>query len=148
MRPSVDQYFMSLVDVVSSRGSCIRRKVGCILVNSRNQVLATGYNGPPSGLPNCVDEPCSGAECKSGEGLDKCQAVHAEQNALLQCHNVYEIDTAYCSCAPCIHCVKLLMNTSCKRIVFLNDYPHTDSKKLWCSINRQWEKFEHELANT
>lgn len=141
-RPSVDEYFIDMVKVISSRGSCARRKVGCVLVNDRNQVISTGYNGPPSGLPNCIDVPCIGAACASGEGLDKCQAVHAEQNALLQCHDVNQIVTAYCSVAPCVHCVKLLMNTSCQRIVFIEPYSHEYSEHLWVNgVGRDWILF-------
>jgi deoxycytidylate deaminase len=56
-----------------------------------------------------------GAKFKSGEGLDVCQAIHAEQNALLQCKDVYDIETIYCTVSPCIHCVKLLLNYFCKK---------------------------------
>jgi dCMP deaminase len=65
------------------------------------------------GFPNA----CAGACAKSGQDLHACEAIHAEQNALLQCRDVYQIDTAYVTASPCIHCMKLLMNTSCKRIV-------------------------------
>ena len=131
-RPDIDEYFCNMVRVVSSRGTCARRKTGCILVNDRNHVLATGYNGKKSGTIECFKSPCSGADAPSGQRLDECMAIHAEANALLQCRDVYEIYTAYCTTAPCIHCVKLLSNTSCKRIIFLDDYPHSDvSAKEW-----------------
>ena len=140
-RPSFDEYFTNMVKTVSTRGSCARRKTGCILVDDNNQVLATGYNGPPSGFTNCTDKPCAGAEAPSGEALDKCEAIHAEQNALLQCPDVRKIRTAYCTTAPCIHCVKLLLNTNCSRIVFIDDYPHSHlSKEMW-ERKGTWEKF-------
>ena len=142
-RPTFDEYFTSMVSVVASRGSCARRKTGCILVDDNNQVLSTGYNGPPSGFTNCTDTPCAGANLPSGEGLDKCEAIHAEQNALLQCPDVRKITTAYCTTAPCIHCIKLLMNTSCSRIVFVEDYPHAaQSEKLWTQKG-EWVKWEN-----
>lgn len=145
MRPDIDTYFMSMAKLVSTRATCPRRSVGCVLVNSRNHIIATGYNGVPSGLPHCIEKPCSGADLPSGCGLDKCQALHAEQNALLQCGDVYSIQTAYITTAPCITCTKLFLNTSCKRIVFLDDYPHSQSKDLWESDNRQWNKFIKDL---
>ncbi len=140
MRPDIDTYFTMMAILVSSRGTCVRRKVGCVLVDERKHVLATGYNGVPSGFDHCIDHPCPGAGYKSGKGLDKCQAVHAEQSALLQCTDVSRIWTAYCTTAPCIHCVKLLLNTGCKRIVFAEDYPHQESKELWLKAGREWRQ--------
>lgn len=121
-RISTDWYFLKMAFLVAERGTCARRKVGCVLINSKNHVLATGYNGVASGQEHCIDKPCNGAEFKSGEGLDMCRAIHAEQNALLQCKDVYDIETIYCTVSPCIHCLKLLLNTSVKRIVFGEKY--------------------------
>jgi dCMP deaminase len=101
-------------------------------------VLATGYNGPPSGFQHCLDMACAGADQLPGEGLELCEAVHAEQNALLQCHDVYAIKTAYITSAPCVWCTKLLLNTSCERIVFAEDYPHPDAKRLWLHRHLPW----------
>jgi len=141
-RIGIDEYFIKMARLASLRGSCARRKVGCILTNDLNHVLATGYNGPPRNVDNCITRPCPGASMASGEGLDQCIAVHAETNALLQCGNVEEIATAYCTASPCIHCTKLLMNTSCNRIVFSERYPgHEICESLWTnadSISNRW----------
>ena len=123
--------FLKVAKDISENSTCARRDVGCILVNERRHILATGYNGVPSDFKHCKDHPCPGANLPSGQGLDKCEAIHAEQNALLQCEDVWEIHTAYCTDSPCIHCVKLLLNTSCRHIVFLRKYPHEDAFKLW-----------------
>jgi len=136
-RLSSTQYFMHMAHLASLRGSCARRQVGCILVDRHNHVIATGYNGPPSGVQNCIERPCPGARAKSGESLDLCQAVHAEQNALLQCHDVQQIVAAYSTTKPCIHCIKLLMNTSCQTIYYTEDYPHKQSEELWSGVGRQ-----------
>lgn len=141
MRPDIDTYFMSMAILASSRASCCRRKVGCILTNARSHVLATGYNGPASGQPNCNDYPCPGALSKSGEGLNLCEAIHAEQNALLQCRDVWAIDVVYVTASPCITCTKLLLNTSCRKIVYLEEYPHTDARDLWIRAGREWVQF-------
>lgn len=141
-RPSVDEYFTDMAKLVSSRGTCCRRKVGCVLVNSKNHVLATGYNGKPRNMLHCIEDPCEGVNYPSGQGLDSCFAVHAEQNAMLQCKDVYEIETAYITASPCITCVKLLLNTSCKRIVFIEEYPHDEPKRLWESMGREWCHYE------
>jgi dCMP deaminase len=138
-RPTVDQYFMDMAVLVSSRATCSRRQVGAVLVNDKNHVIATGYNGVPRDFPHCNEKnPCPGSEAPSGQGLDKCFSIHAEQNAMLQCKDVYDIHTAYVTASPCITCVKLLLNTSCKRIVFIEEYPHGDSKTLWEMSGREW----------
>lgn len=139
MRITAQELFLRMARLVSERGTCARRKVGCVLVNGRNHVLATGYNGVPSGMPHCIEVPCSGADCESGTGLELCDAIHAEQNALLQCRDVFEIQAIYCTTAPCKTCVKLLANTSCQTIVFSESYPHAEeSRVFWESLGREW----------
>ena len=138
MRPDKDLYFLTIVEAVALRASCMRRSVGCVLVDEHYHILSTGYNGPASGLTDCQDGLCAREQAKSGEGLDSCGAIHAEQNALLQCPNTKSIYTAYVTASPCITCIKLLMNTSCKRIVFLEAYPHPKSEELWKGLGREW----------
>jgi len=143
MRPDRDAWAMGMAIITAQRRTCVRRAVGCVLLNFRGHVLATGYNGVASGQPHCSEGcPCSGAFSPSGTNLDGCNAIHAEQNALLQCTNVWEIHTAYTTTAPCITCCKLLLNTSCQRIVYLEDYVQPESKTLWLSAGREWSKLE------
>lgn len=137
-RPTHNTWLLEIAHVISKRGTCVRRKVGCVLVNSRFHIIGTGYNGRPAGIRNCLDEPCDGANMPSGTGLDLCQAVHAEANALLQCKDVGEIFGCYVTTSPCIHCVKMLMNTSCQAIVFSEPYPSPGAKELWERSNRIW----------
>lgn len=142
MRPDKDTYFLRMAKLVSTRSTCYRRNVGCVLTNSRGHVLSTGYNGVASGQPHCnyanedmsvkiYPNACNGATATSGTQLDTCEAIHAEQNALLQCKDVFEIDTAYVTTSPCMTCVKLLLNTSCNRIVFSDAYSHIEAIELW-----------------
>jgi len=135
MREPVDWYFLKMALLVAQRGTCARRKVGCILVNEKKHVVATGYNGNPAGQKHCIDQPCKGAMAKSGSDLELCEAIHAEQNALLQCKNVYEINKVYCTVSPCIHCIKLLLNTSAKHIIFSEEYTNQEGKSLWMKTN-------------
>ena len=137
-RPPADFYFLRMAKLVSERGTCARRKVGCIFVNKKNHVIATGYNGNPSGFIHCINKPCQGANSPRGEDLDKCEAIHAEQNALLQCKNVYEIDRVYTTLEPCIHCVKLLLNTSANQIIFGEKYVHEKARELWEKSQRNY----------
>lgn len=161
MRISRDEWAMEMAKLTATRSTCLRRRVGCVLLNCRGHVLATGFNGVAAGQPHCNEEftekwahpdkpievrivtphACSGAKAPSGMNLDGCQAIHAEQNALLQCKNVYEIDACYVTASPCMTCAKLLLNTSCQKIIFLEEYPHTEARQLWESAGRQWIKF-------
>lgn len=150
MRPTRDEWAIELARLTAKRATCLRRQVGCVLLNERGHVLATGYNGVAAGQPHCNEEvwgdgavltwphACSGAKAPSGQALDACQAIHAEQNALLQCRDVWSIHSAYITASPCITCTKLLMNTSCKRIVFSEPYPHNEAEKLWVGGGREW----------
>lgn len=145
MRPTVEEWAMNLALTTSLRSTCLRRNVGAVLLNSKNNVIGIGYNGVPAGQKHCNEEcngkypnSCSGARSKSGTNLDGCEAIHAEQNALLQCKDIYDIFTIYTTVSPCLTCVKMLLNTSCQRIVFDEQYPHTESKTLWTKNNREW----------
>lgn len=141
-RPSKDEYFMDMALLVSERSTCLRRKVGAVLINKRKHVLATGYNGVASGQPHCLDIPCIGANSASGTDLDLCEAVHAEQNALLQCRNVFEIDTCYVTVSPCMTCTKLLLNTSCQTIIFEEDYVDQKARLIWERHDRKWVRID------
>ena len=138
-RPHIDDYFMAMALLASTRSTCQRRKVGCILTDEHNQVLATGYNGVPKQRVHCIDSPCPGASSVSGKDLDECYAIHAEQNALLQCKDISKIWKCYTTTAPCVTCVKLLLNTPATKIVFLKPYGTCNiSKMLWKESSRQW----------
>ena len=155
-RPSKDEWGLMVASVTAKRSTCLRRSVGAVLVNKRGHVLATGYNGVASGLPHCnhldihpaavetffrqaiTPHACPGVGSASGTNLDGCHAIHAEQNALLQCKGVYEIETCYVTTSPCVTCTKLLLNTSCQRIVFMEEYPQPQAEALWTSAGREW----------
>lgn len=159
-RPDWDAYFLHMASVAARRGTCKRRQVGAVIVDAFGHVAATGYNGRPSGFEHCngaeiltpppvppfptapdtVTYPhaCEGADAPSGEGLDKCEAIHAEQNALIQCRNIQEAHALYVTVSPCIHCVRMLMNTPILRIVFWGESPHSGARELWESAGRFW----------
>lgn len=138
MQYTKHQMNLHIASIIATRTTCIRRGVGCVLVNARGEILSTGYNGVASGQPHCSDnlgKHCSGSSAKTGENLEGCQAIHAEQNALMQCANVQEIEAAYVTASPCMHCMKMLLNTSCKHIYALEVY---DDKALdlWVKSGR------------
>jgi len=120
-RLSHDEYFLEMLKLVSARGTCGRRQVGAIIVDEEHHVLSTGYNGPPKGLTHCITLPCTGRNDKPGDTTN-CIAVHAEQNALLQCSRLDRAFKIYVSCAPCFVCAKMLANTSIKHVVSMENY--------------------------
>lgn len=134
-----DQVFLRMARELSELGTCARRKVGTIFVDSRHHILTSGYNGPAPGEPHCIDEPCPGAGCASGTGLDLCEAIHAEQNAIKELTKPDEVDTVYSTTSPCIHCVKMIAGTSAKRIVFAEAYPHSAAKDYWEKRGGIWQ---------
>ena len=142
MRPTNDEYFVNIADAVSKRATCGRRQVGCVLTDSNHRIVSTGYNSVASKMPHCPDEePCPGAYDKvrgnAGKG-SKCIAKHAEDIAIAKCADIYSIYTCYTNLQPCVACVRRLLDTSCKRIVFKNDYPDNEAEILWTSFGRTW----------
>lgn len=138
MRPTRDELYLRMAELVATRGTCIRRQVGCVLVDDRGRVLATGYNGVAAGRAHCNEgNPCPGACAPSGEGLDACEAIHAEQNAILLLRDPWAVDTVYVTVSPCVSCIKLLLGTSARRIVTRQIYPHPQSLEWWSEAGRE-----------
>jgi dCMP deaminase len=126
-RPSWDQYFMTITRQVAERSTCLRAKVGAVIVRDKN-ILATGYNGSPAGLPHCLDEGCLvyRSTTPSGEIEENCfRCIHAEINAIAQAAkngaSIRDGDI-YITHTPCIHCFKVLINTGIKRIFYEKPY--------------------------
>ena len=125
-RPSWDQYFMDIVELVSRRSTCLRRKVGAILVRDK-RILATGYNGPPAGIAHCSETGCLRDKLKvpSGERHELCRGLHAEQNAIIQAA-LYGVSTKgstlYCTTHPCIICAKMIINSGIESFVYRESY--------------------------
>ena len=126
-RPTWDQYFMLITRQVADRSTCNRAKVGAVFVRDKN-ILATGYNGAPAGLPHCLDVGCLIYESRtpSGETEENCfRCIHAEINAIAQAaKNGATIRDAdiYVTHTPCIHCFKVLLNTGIRRIFYEKAY--------------------------
>lgn len=126
-RPSWDEYFLSIAEDVSTRATCMRRRVGAILVKDK-RILTTGYNGAPRGMKHCSDIGCIREEMKvpSGERHELCRGLHAEMNALIQAaaHGIsVEGAVLYCTNLPCVLCSKMLINAGVKKIVIRERYP-------------------------
>jgi len=125
-RKSRDVYFAEIADLVSSRSTCLRNQVGAVLVKD-SQILSTGYNGAPKGLPHCEQVGCLREKMgvKPGERHELCRGLHAEQNAIIQAayHGVSVKDAIlYCTTRPCVICTKMLINAGIKEIVYIEEY--------------------------
>ncbi len=116
-----DQYFLEMAELVARRSTCIRRAVGAIIVDREHRVLSTGYNGVPRNLDHCTERACPGAGDPKGD-TSRCEAVHAEVNAVLQCNAIRYAHTIYVSCTPCFVCAKMIANTEIKRVVVMEPY--------------------------
>lgn len=135
-RLSWDHYFLTITRQVAERSTCNRAKVGAVIVRERS-ILATGYNGAPAGLPHCTEMGCLIYESKTptGELEENCyRTIHAEINAIAQAaKNGVSIRDAdiYVTHTPCIHCLKVLINTGIKRIFYEKAYKlHTVEELL------------------
>ena len=135
---------LRMAEILAKRSTCSRRRAGAILLNKHNHIVGSGYNGVATGLPHCIEHSCKGANIASGKGLDICEAIHAEQNALMQCSDIFDIEAAFVTTSPCAHCIKMLMNTSCRDIYYIENYADIDSiKELWLkSGNRSITKVD------
>jgi dCMP deaminase len=124
-RISWEQYFMNIAQVVASRGTCDRKKVGAVIVREKT-ILSTGYNGSLSGLPHCDD---NGHEIEN----DHCvRTIHAEANAIVQAaRNGVAINKSeiYITASPCYTCFKMIANAGIKKIYFGEFYRDERIKK-------------------
>ncbi len=133
-RPSWDEYFMSIAEMVSTRSTCLRRKVGAVLVKDK-RIISTGYNGPPTGLKHPDEVGCLREKLgvPSGERHELCRGLHAEQNAIIQAalHGVSTKGSVlYCTHSPCSLCVKMLINAGVERVIYKEGYPDWLARKI------------------
>ncbi|MGQ9695688.1 MAG: deoxycytidylate deaminase [Thermodesulfobacteriota bacterium] len=146
-RPTWEDYFMEITSLVAKRSTCLRRQVGAILVIEK-RILATGYNGAPSGLAHCLEIGClrEKNQIPSGERHELCRGLHAEQNAIIQAayHGIrIKGATLYCTNLPCIICTKMIINAGIKEIIYASGYadPLAQEMLLEAHISmRQWPR--------
>lgn len=126
-RPPWDSYFMKIAEHVSERSTCLRRQTGALIVKDK-RILATGYNGAPSGLRHCAEVGCLREKEKisSGKRHELCRGLHAEQNAIIQAalHGM-EIKNSrvYTTHQPCVLCAKMIINAGAREIFYRDSYP-------------------------
>jgi dCMP deaminase len=133
-RPSWDDYFLEIANLVATRSTCLRRKVGAVIVKDK-RILATGYNGAPQGLPHCLDIGCLREKLNipRGERHELCRGIHAEQNAIIQAATSgtnIEGSILYSTHFPCSLCMKMIINSGIRKIFYLEGYPDDLAKTL------------------
>jgi len=131
-RPDLDDYFMHIARVVSTRSTCLRRQVGAVIVKGK-QIVSTGYNGAPAGHAHCLEIGCARVGVPSGQRSEICRAAHAEQNAINFAARFgipIEGATLYTSHHPCSWCAKSIVNAGIQRVVFGEDYPDPLAKEV------------------
>ena len=130
-RPSWDEYFMKLANEVATRTTCMRRGVGAVIVKDR-RILATGYNGVPTGLAHCRETGCLRQQLgvPSGQRHEICRGLHAEQNAIINASRSEMLGaTLYLvglenrtggyveAAAPCSLCKRMIINAGIERVI-------------------------------
>jgi len=145
-RPDWDTYFMDMAKLAARRSSCLRRAVGAVLVKDR-RLLATGYNGVPSGVTHCEVTGClrERLNVPSGERHELCRGLHAEQNAIIQAafHGVSIRDAVlYCTNLPCIICAKMLINAGVRRVVYLEGYADALTGEMFAEVGMEIVRME------
>jgi dCMP deaminase len=121
MRPSFDDYFMSIAYLIASRATCDRKHVGAILVKDK-RIIATGYNGSAAGMPHC-DETKPPHELKEIEGRLSCvRTLHAESNAIDQAGSDSRYSVLYTTVIPCFDCAKRIVNAGILQVVYAEYY--------------------------
>ena len=125
IRISKDDYFMKIAEVVSERSTCVKRKVGAVLIKD-SYILSTGYNGSPSGFNHCTLITCMRQNLKSGEKPELCRGVHAEINCIIQAAihgtSILGNTSLYTTHFPCMSCLKLIINAGINRLVYKEGY--------------------------
>jgi dCMP deaminase len=145
-RPSWETYFMQITELVAQRSTCLRRAVGAVIVKDK-RILATGYNGAPSGTQHCIDVGCLRERLKvpSGERHELCRAIHAEQNAIIQAAYLgvsIQGATIFCTNLPCSICAKMIINAGIKKIYYENAYADAMSRELLAEAGVEVIQFE------
>ena len=134
VRPSWQEYFMEITELVAKRSTCRRRAVGAIVVKDK-RILSTGYNGAPANVRHCIDIGCLREELgvASGERHELCRGIHAEQNAIIQAalHGVsISGSTLFCTNMPCSICAKMIINAGIRKVYYKEGYADPMSKEL------------------
>ena len=151
LRPSWDEYFSNMIELVGTRGTCDRGKSGCVIVKDK-RILSTGYVGSPMGTAHCdeLGHEMHTVITEDGNKTRHCiRTAHAEQNAIVNAARfgiALDGSTLYCHMTPCYVCAKMIINAGIKRVVCNLDYHAGDrSKKIFKEAKIKYELLNKEI---
>ncbi|MCX7944776.1 MAG: cytidine/deoxycytidylate deaminase family protein [Deltaproteobacteria bacterium] len=145
-RISWDEYFLSFAQLAATRSTCLRRKVGAVIVKDKH-IISTGYNGAPKGIRHCSEVGCirEAEKVPSGQRHELCRGLHAEQNAIIQAA-LYGAQTdggiIYCTNQPCVICAKMIINAGIRSVVFSEGYTDSLAQEMLTEANIKLIKFD------
>lgn len=113
-----DSVYMTMAYTAARLSPCIRRQVGCVILDDRDRVISVGYNGPPRYLKHCTV--CE--RTQSNKDLALCKATHAEINALVNCYSLRDARKMFVTTAPCYECAKVIANTEIVHVIYNEEY--------------------------
>ncbi len=151
-RPSWDEYFLQMADMIGSRGTCDRGRAGCVITRDK-RIISTGYVGSPVGLPHCdeVGHEMHTVTQEDGTVSRHCiRTAHAEQNAINNAARIgaaIESGTMYCKMLPCYKCGQSIINAGIKRVVALKDYHGASrTKEIFKQAGIEYEMIHDEMT--
>lgn len=152
VRPTWDEYFIKIAEMVGSRGTCDRGRAGCVITRDR-RIVATGYVGSPVGAPHCdeVGHEMHTVTHEDGTTSRHCiRTTHAEQNAICEAARMgitLDNGTLYCKMTPCYTCAKMIINAGIKRVVCAQDYhAGARSKEIFASAGVEFALLSQEFV--
>ena len=150
-RPSWDEYFINVMEMIGARGTCDRGKSGCVIARNK-RIISTGYVGAPAGCKHCDELGHEMHTVKKEDGTESRHCIrtsHAEENAIVQAARSgvsTEGATLYCKMAPCYTCAKMIINAGIVRVVALKDYHASKrSKEIFTEAGIQFDLINEEL---
>ncbi|MEK7203389.1 MAG: cytidine/deoxycytidylate deaminase family protein [Patescibacteria group bacterium] len=151
-RPSWDEYFLKITEMVGSRGSCDRGRSGCVITKDR-RIVSTGYAGSPAGTTHCDEVGHEMHTITNADGTESRHCVrttHSEQNAICQAARfgvALEGTTLYCKMTPCYVCAKMIINAGIKRVVAAKDYHAGErSKEIFAQAKVQFDLIDNTIT--
>jgi len=151
-RPSWDEYFMKIVEMVAVRATCDRGRTGCLITRDK-RILSTGYVGSPIGIAHCDDvgHEMHTVTHENGQQTRHCiRTTHNEQNAICQAARLgiaLEGGTLYCKMTPCYTCAKMIINAGIIRVVCEKDYHGGGrSKQIFAEAGVQFKLLNQEMT--
>jgi len=140
VRPTKPEAFLLVAQQLARLSTCNRRKVGCVLTDKHGRITGCGFNGGPAKIASCADNDhlCARENCKPGEKIELCLAIHAEANALMHCTDIKEVDSCFIwGATPCWECAKLLCNSGVSKVYANKVYGVEADKRVFELFKRK-----------